>query len=130
MFRFYRCGDWDQANSTLWASQGKYAQIQVEMTPLVRGLLANSGLLSFIPGTWVQEHSIDQRASGQSSHGPESMTGQINVELLKPEDLVDAAAAPDSEGRGQRAMLNGYFNQGGRFEINEAYGRSPQQKDG
>lgn len=103
----------------LFGLAGKYAQIQVEMTPLVRGLLANSGL-QFIPGTWVQGIQLT-KGIGAVSHGPESMTGQINVELLKPEDLVDAAAAPDSEGRGD-VLLNGYFNQGGRFEINEAYG--------
>ncbi len=104
----------------LFGLAGKYAQIQVEMTPLVRGLLANSGL-SFIPGTWVQSIQLT-KGIGAVNNGPESMTGQINVEILKPEDLVDAAEAPDSEGRGN-VLLNGYANQGGRFEFNEAYGR-------
>ena len=103
----------------LFGLAGKYAQIQVEMTPLVRGLLANSGL-SFIPGTWVQSIQLT-KGIGAVNNGPESMTGQINVELLKPEDLVDAAESPDSEGRGD-IILNGYVNQGGRFEFNEAYG--------
>ncbi len=103
----------------LFGLAGKYAQIQVEMTPLVRGLLANSGL-SFIPGTWVQSIQLT-KGIGAVNNGPESMTGQINVELLKPEDLVDAAEAPGSEGRGD-VLLNGYLNQGGRFEFNEAYG--------
>ncbi len=107
----------------LFGLAGKYAQIQVEMTPLVRGLLANSGL-SFIPGTWVQSIQLT-KGIGAVNNGPESMTGQINVEILKPEDLVDAAEAPDSEGRGN-VLLNGYANQGGRFEFNEAYGRPPQ----
>ncbi len=103
----------------LFGLAGKYAQIQVEMTPLVRGLLANSGL-SFIPGTWVQSIQLT-KGIGAVNNGPESMTGQINVELLKPEDLVDAAESPDSEGRGD-VILNGYVNQGGRYEFNEAYG--------
>lgn len=103
----------------LFGLAGKYAQIQVEMTPLVRGLMANSGL-NFIPGTWVQSIQLT-KGIGAVNNGPESMTGQINVELLKPEDLVDAAEAPGSEGRGD-VLLNGYYNQGGRFEFNEAYG--------
>lgn len=103
----------------LFGLAGKYAQIQVEMTPLVRGLLSNSGL-NFIPGSWV--HSIQlTKGIGSVNNGFESMTGQINVELLKPEDLVEAAEAPGAEGRGD-IQLNAYLNQGGRFEVNEAYG--------
>lgn len=37
----------------LFGLAGKYAQIQTEMVPLVRGLLANQGL-SFVPGTWIE----------------------------------------------------------------------------
>ncbi len=109
----------------LFGLAGKYAQIQIEMTPLVRGLLANSGL-SFIPGTWVQSIQLT-KGIGAVNNGPESMTGQINVEILKPEDLVDAAEAPGSEGRGD-VLLNGYLNQGGRYEFNEAYGARINEK--
>lgn len=99
---------------------GKYAQIQAEMTPLVRGLLSNSGL-TFIPGTWVESIQLTQ-GIGSVTNGYESMTGQINIELLKPEELAAAAIRPGAEGRGD-LLLNIYGNQGSRGEMNVAWGK-------
>ena len=92
----------------LFGLAGKYAQIQTELTPLVRGLLANSGL-SYIPGAWI--HSIQlTKGIGSVSNGFESMTGQINVELLKPEDIIEDIVNDKSV----KLRLNSYINQGGR----------------
>lgn len=62
---------------------GTYVQLIQENTPAVRGLAQNFGL-EYIPGPWM--HSI-QVSKGTSSviNGYEATSGQINVELLKPQ---------------------------------------------
>jgi outer membrane receptor for ferrienterochelin and colicins len=82
---------------------GKYALIQRENIPFVRGLNGINGL-SYIPGPFIE--SI-QLTKGLSSviNGYESITGQINAEYYKPE------TAP-------KFLLNLFGNQGGRSEIN------------
>ncbi|MDZ7847966.1 MAG: TonB-dependent receptor [Owenweeksia sp.] len=82
---------------------GKYALIQRENIPFARGINATTGL-TYLPGPFVQ--SI-QLTKGLSSvlNGYESITGQINVELHKPE------TAP-------ALLLNSFANQGGRMELN------------
>lgn len=82
---------------------GKYALIQRENIPFVRGLNGINGL-SYIPGPFIE--SI-QLTKGLSSviNGYESITGQINAEYYKPE------TAP-------HFLLNAFANQGGRSELN------------
>lgn len=82
---------------------GLYSQIMSENLPAVRGLSARNGLL-YIPGTWVSSIDINKGA-GSVANGYESFTGQINVELAKP-DI------------GDQLELNAYANQGGRLEAN------------
>ena len=82
---------------------GKYSQITREAMPDVRGLSAVQGL-TFIPGTWIEGIQLNKGA-GSVASGFESVTGQINVELHKPEDT-------------DRWFINGYANQGGRSELN------------
>lgn len=62
---------------------GTYVQLLQENTPAVRGLAQNFGL-EYIPGSWM---SSIQVSKGTSSviNGYEATTGQINVELLKPQ---------------------------------------------
>ena len=62
---------------------GTYVQLIQENTPAVRGLAQNFGL-EYIPGPWM---SSIQVSKGTSSvvNGYEATTGQINVELLKPQ---------------------------------------------
>jgi copper chaperone CopZ len=62
---------------------GPYVQITRENMPDVRGLSALSGL-TFIPGTWIEGMQLNT-GSGSVVNGYESITGQINVELRKPE---------------------------------------------
>lgn len=59
-----------------------YLLITEENIPAVRGAAQAYGL-SFIPGTWVESIQITKGA-GSVANGFESITGQINTELLKP----------------------------------------------
>lgn len=82
---------------------GRYVLIQRENIPFARALNSNMGL-SLIPGPFVE--SI-QLTKGLSSvvNGYESVSGQINVEFEHPSQEFDF-------------KLNGYVNQGARFETN------------
>lgn len=82
---------------------GPYVQITRENMPDVRGLSALYGL-TYTPGTWIQGIQLNMGA-GSVVNGFESITGQINVELRKPE-------ASD------KFYLNLYGNSAGRMEAN------------
>ncbi|MEP1096032.1 MAG: TonB-dependent receptor [Cyclobacteriaceae bacterium] len=82
---------------------GRYVQINRENIPNVRGLSGRYGL-SYVPGTWVQSIDVGKGA-GTVVNGFESMTGQINVELKKPENS-------------EKLYLNAYANSFGRLELN------------
>lgn len=82
---------------------GTYVQMNVENIPSLRGLATTYGL-NYVPGTWVQSIDVGKGA-GSVVNGYESMTGQINVELQKP-DLAE------------KVYLNTYFNSQGRGEVN------------
>ena len=59
-----------------------YIMITEENIPSVRGASQAYGL-SFTPGTWVESIQITKGA-GSVVNGYESISGQINTELLKP----------------------------------------------
>ncbi len=59
-----------------------YILIATENIPAIRGASQAYGL-SFIPGTWVESIQITKGA-GSVVNGFESITGQINTELVKP----------------------------------------------
>jgi len=62
--------------------RGTYTQMMVEKRPAMTGL-GSSFAMEYIPGTWL--HSIQiAKGAGSVQHGYQSMTGQINVELVKP----------------------------------------------
>ena len=62
---------------------GTYVQLLTENTPAVRGLAQQFGL-AYIPGTWMQSVQVSKGASSVIN-GYEAVTGQINVEYLKPQ---------------------------------------------
>ena len=62
---------------------GIYSQLLTENVPSFRGLASPYGL-TFIPGPWIESIQIT-KGSGSVVNGFESTTGQINVELKKPE---------------------------------------------
>lgn len=92
---------------------GAYSQIQIENMPFVRGLSAPFGL-TFIPGTWAKEIQI-KKGAGSVVNGYESITGQINVELQKPDDT-------------DKLFVNGYFSEGSRAELNIHAGQKLSEK--
>lgn len=80
-----------------------YLLITQENIPAIRGASQVFGL-TFTPGTWVESIQITKGA-GSVVNGFESISGQINAELVKP--LTDNAF-----------FLNAYGSQMGRFELN------------
>ena len=62
---------------------GIYSQLLTENIPMSRGLASSFGL-SFIPGPWIESIQVT-KGSGSVVNGFESTTGQINIELKKPE---------------------------------------------
>lgn len=62
---------------------GIYIQTLTENAALTRGLSANYGT-TFVPGPWVESIQIT-KGVGTVVNGFESMSGQINLEFLKPE---------------------------------------------
>jgi outer membrane receptor for ferrienterochelin and colicins len=82
---------------------GKYALIQRENIPFARGINASRGL-SYMPGPFVEGLQLTKGLSSVLN-GYESITGQINVEYVKPN------TAP-------RLLLNAFGSDGGRAELN------------
>jgi outer membrane receptor for ferrienterochelin and colicins len=84
-----------------------YLMITEENIPSVRGASQAYGL-SFTPGTWVESIQITKGA-GSVVNGYESISGQINTELIKPmKDIpffLNVYGATDS-----RFELNTHFN--------------------
>lgn len=82
---------------------GKYVQIMRENMPDVRKLSALHGL-TYTPGPWIESIQLNM-GTGSVVNGYESITGQINVELQKPENS-------------RKLYLNLFANQAGRIEAN------------
>lgn len=82
---------------------GPYVQVTRENMPYIRGLAAVYGF-SYTPGTWIESIQLNM-GTGSVVNGPESMTGQINVEVKKPE-------------LSEKLNLNLYANAMGRYEAN------------
>ena len=90
-----------------------YIQLTQENIPAVRGAAQAYGM-SFIPGTWVKGIQITKGA-GSVINGFESITGQINTELKKPETA-------------ERFFLNVYGSQNGRLEFNTDFNTKVSDK--
>jgi len=82
---------------------GIYTQLTVENLPGPRGFATPLGLNS-IAGTWIQSINIS-KGIGSVANGYESMAGQINVELKKPNDA-------------EKLYFNAYANNMGRTDLN------------
>ena len=61
---------------------GIYSQLQAENIPISRGLLAPFGW-GYVPGSWLESIQISKGASSVVN-GYESISGQINLEMKKP----------------------------------------------
>lgn len=85
-----------------------YILITSENIPMTRGAAQTYGM-SFIPGTWVESIQISKGA-GSVVNGFESIAGQINAELVKPN-----SDAP--------FFFNAYANVNGRNELNTHFNK-------
>ena len=90
-----------------------YLLITQENLPSIRGAAQVFGL-TFTPGTWVESIQITKGA-GSVINGYESISGQINAELVKP--FTD-----------KRLFLNAYGSLGGRLELNTHFNHKISEK--
>ncbi len=82
---------------------GIYTQLTVENMPGPRGLATPMGL-NYIPGTWVESIQLT-KGTGSVANGFESIAGQINVEMKKPETA-------------EKVYANLYVNSLGKTDVN------------
>lgn len=90
-----------------------YLMIAEENIPSVRGASQAYGL-SFTPGTWVESIQITKGA-GSVVNGYESISGQINTELIKPINDIPF-------------FLNAYGSTDSRFELNTHFNKKISDK--
>jgi outer membrane receptor for ferrienterochelin and colicin len=90
-----------------------YLLITEENIPSVRGASQAYGL-SFTPGTWVESIQITKGA-GSVVNGYESISGQINTELIKPMKDIPF-------------FLNAYGSTDSRFELNTHFNKIVSDK--
>ncbi len=90
-----------------------YLMITEENIPSVRGASQAYGL-SFTPGTWIESIQITKGA-GSVVNGYESISGQINSELIKPAKDIPF-------------FLNFYGSTDSRFELNTHFNRKLSDK--
>lgn len=86
--------------------RGTYVQMQIESRPALNRLDRPYGL-DLIPGAWIESVQISKGAS-TVRNGAQSIAGQINVELIKPDN------AP-------KVYLGLFAAHMGRFELNNNY---------
>jgi len=90
-----------------------YLLITQENIPMVRGASQVYGL-TFTPGTWIESIQITKGA-GSVINGFESISGQINAELVKP--FSD-----------DKLFVNAYGNLNGRLELNTHFNQKLNDK--
>ncbi|MDG1040604.1 MAG: TonB-dependent receptor [Polaribacter sp.] len=90
-----------------------YLLITQENVPSIRGAAQAFGL-TFTPGTWVESIQITKGA-GSVVNGYESISGQINAELVKPYN--------DS-----KIFVNAYSSLNGRLELNTHFNTKVSEK--
>lgn len=82
---------------------GNYTQLTVENLPGPRGIATPLGLNS-IAGPWIESIQLT-KGVGSVANGYESIAGQINVELKKPENS-------------EKLLANVYVNDAGKTDLN------------
>jgi outer membrane receptor for ferrienterochelin and colicins len=87
---------------------GNYLQSMYENMPGIRGINSTFGM-EYMPGPWLQSIQIN-KGTGSVVNGYEAITGQMNLELKKPQSA-------------ERFFANVYMNQDARTEVN-LYGAS------
>lgn len=92
---------------------GNYTQLTVENLPGPRGIATPLGLNS-IAGPWIESIQLT-KGVGSVANGFESIAGQINVELKKPENS-------------EKLLANIYVNQFGKTDLNLNYSTKLSKK--
>ena len=92
---------------------GNYTQLTVENLPGPRGIATPLGLNS-IAGPWVESIQLN-KGVGSVANGFESIAGQINIELKKPE-------------KAERLYANAYINNIGKTDLNLNLIQKPGKK--
>ena len=92
---------------------GSYVQIGRENMPDIRGLAALYGF-TYTPGHWIEGIQLN-KGTGSVVNGFESIAGQINVELKKPQNS-------------EKVYLNLYGNKMGRLEANANFSHKLSEK--
>ena len=90
-----------------------YLLITQENIPSIRGASQAFGL-TFTPGTWVESIQITKGA-GSVVNGYESISGQINAELVKPYS-------------DNKVFVNAYSSLNGRLELNTHFNTEVSEK--
>lgn len=113
----------------------KYTSLTKELLPEIRGLASAYGL-NFIPGRWIQGIQLTKGGSTVTA-GYESITGQINTELLKygsePETALNLFS--DINGRNElnitnTSPLSTKWNQSILLHANATVGKMDYNDDG
>jgi outer membrane receptor for ferrienterochelin and colicins len=92
---------------------GNYTQLTVENLPGPRGIATPLGLNS-VAGPWIESIQLT-KGIGSVANGYESIAGQINVELKKPESSESLYA-------------NAYVNDFGKTDLNLNLAKKPGKK--
>lgn len=92
---------------------GIYTQLTVENLPGPRGIATPLGLNS-IAGPWIDDIQLI-KGTGSVVNGFESIAGQINIELRKPQTS-------------EKLYLNGYVNSMGKTDVNLNWGHKLNSK--
>lgn len=86
---------------------GNYILMTQENLPGIRGLLSGYGF-GFVPGPWIESIQVT-KGQGSVVNGYESLSGQINLELKKPDWTPK---------KREKWFVNVYGNSMGRTEVN------------
>ncbi len=113
----------------------KYTSLTKELLPEIRGLASAYGL-SFIPGRWIE--SIQLTKGGSTvTNGYESITGQINTELLKNAEKTETSLNlfSDFNGRAEANItsvspINEQWSQTFLLHGNGTFGDTDMNDDG
>ena len=111
---------------------GTYVQLLQENTPAVRGLAQNFGM-EYIPGPWMQSIQVS-KGTASVINGYEATTGQINVELLKPQTQspLSVNLMVNSELHAEANIMGGWqipLKEEGHVHHHEAHGGHHEAHD-
>ena len=114
---------------------GSYVQMLAENIPDFRGVAAPYAL-GYVPGPWLQSIQVS-KGSSSVKNGYESITGQINVEYLKPQDpeAIRVNVYGDSKSRMEanadaNLHLNGRLSTGLLLHYENSWGEHDDNGDG